>query len=288
MDATQGEPDSPSPGGGGGWLASLDQWMAEHPWHPRVTPFMVYLLFLMVISAAADAEPMTYPFLYGLQAAVVGGMLWRYRALTPELNLRFHWLAIPVGLAIAAAWVGLGLWMVQWQPDRFAATDKHLFEKMEPAWRWVSLSMRLVGMSLLVPLFEELFIRSLMLRSLSRPRRVGVGLVQVVSDFPVVGDWLTHTSWGRRADRHVNLFATEFHETPLGKLTWFGVLASTFVFMLGHGMRDWPGVIVCGVAYCLLLTATRHKGLGPVVWAHGITNAALWIYTVRTGDWQFL
>jgi len=84
------------------------------------------------------------------------------------------------------------------------------------------------------------------------------------------------------------MFTREFNRTPFGVLSVFGVIASTFVFMLSHFPRDWPGIWVCGVAYCLLLAATRHKGLGPVVWAHGITNALLWVYTLNTGNWQFL
>ena len=46
--------------------------------------------------------------------------------------------------------------------------------------------------------------------------------------------------------------------------------------------------VVCGVAYCLLLMVTRKKGLGPVIWAHGITNALLWVYTIQTDVWRFL
>jgi hypothetical protein len=42
------------------------------------------------------------------------------------------------------------------------------------------------------------------------------------------------------------------------------------------------------VIYCLVLAATRARGLGPVVWTHGITNAALWAYTLYTDDWRFL
>ena len=45
---------------------------------------------------------------------------------------------------------------------------------------------------------------------------------------------------------------------------------------------------MCALAYCLLLSVTRAKGLGPVCWAHGITNALLWGYTVYYGNWQFL
>jgi membrane protease YdiL (CAAX protease family) len=269
-------------------LGRVNAWMAEHPWHPRIAPIMVYLLLLAVIDLATDRWPGAYPGLYVLQCGLVGWLLWRYRALTPELTVRFHWLAVPVGVAIAAAWVALGQWMVATFPDQFATHEPHLFQQMPPAARNLSLGLRLLGMSLLVPLFEELFTRSLLLRSFHRPRRVAIGMLQWVQDVPLLGDWLMHTSWGRRADRHERVFAGEFEQTPLGRLSVLGVTVSTLVFMVNHQMRDWPGTIVCGLAYCLLLAATARKGLGPVVWAHGITNALLWAYTLYSGDWQFL
>ena len=40
---------------------------------------------------------------------------------------------------------------------------------------WIALVLRLVGMSVVVPMFEELFVRSLMLRSLSHGRKTWLG-----------------------------------------------------------------------------------------------------------------
>ena len=97
-----------------------------------------------------------------------------------------------------------------------------------------------------------------------------------------------HSSIAHRAGRHAHPLGDMFHRTPLGALSLFGVIVSTGVFMSYHVARDWPAAALCGVAYCLLLAATRQRGLGPVIWAHGITNALLWGYSVKTGDWQFL
>ena len=167
----------------------------------------------------------------------------------------------------------------------------HFLETMRgesPAIYWLSNGLRLLGMAVIVPLFEELFIRSLILRSLHRAGPTGTGMLQVLLDLPFIGEGLIKTDAGKRASEQPPAFGHQFHSTPVGALCVFGVFSSTFVFMINHLMRDWPGCIVCGVAYCLLLGATRHKGLGPVVWAHGITNALLWVYTLYTGDWQFL
>lgn len=287
--------------------------MASHPWHPRVIPFVVYILFLAVIGGIRPHAPVLYPFLYALQCGVVLWLLWRYRALLPELTLKAHWLALPVGVMVAGAWVWLGQLVTHWDHVRGLGlgaftrdlarwvidpstgrawvgpdNDAHYFLKLEPAVRWPSLGLRLLGMSIVVPLFEELFIRSLLLRSFHSFRRTAIGVIQVIQDFPVVGEWMMRSSLAKRAGRHAPVFGAEFTQTPLGRLSVFGFAASTLVFMVHHVPRDWMGCVVCGGAYCVLLALTARRGLGPVVWAHGITNALLWAYTLHTGDWQFL
>ena len=265
--------------------------MADHPWHPRVLPYVLYVALLALISMAAEHQPVLYPILYSLQCLVVAWLLWRYRKLLPELNGRFHWLAIPVGVWVCVIWIGLGQWMIHTFPQQFGPSpdDKpHLFATMSPAVRWASLSLRVLGMSLLVPVFEELFIRSLLLRSFHRFRYVVIGLMQWGQDLPLVGEWLMNTAIAQRADQYDRPFESMFNQTALGALSLTGITLSTLIFTLGHTLRDWPAAMICGLSYCLLLRVTRHKGLGPVIWAHGITNALLWGYCVYYNNWQFL
>lgn len=273
-------------------LARLDHWMAGHPWHPRVLPFIVYLLFLPLIAVLRDWHGFTYPLTYAAQCSLVAWLLWRYRALLPELTVCFHWLAVPVGIFVAAAWIALRYAtnaVLPTTPDQ----GWSFFDHMPAPVAWFSLALRLIGMSLLVPLFEELFIRSLLLRSFHNFRRTAIGLIHFSQDLPVLGEWLMGTRLAQRANRHEPVFGREFLTTPLGALSAFGVAASTFVFMIHHRIPDWPGAILCGIAYCLLLAATARRGLGPVVWAHGITNALIWLYVIALHlqgrpDWQLL
>lgn len=265
--------------------------MDQHPWHPRLVPYAVYVALLPVISLITEPTPALYPLVYGMQCLLVAWLLWRTRHLLPELTITFHWLAIPVGVLVCVLWIVIGRWMVQIFPAQFAVSPQdppHLFTRMSPAVHWLSLSMRLLGMSLLVPLFEELFVRSLLLRSFHSFRQVVVGLLQWVQDLPVIGEWFMHTSLAQRADAQDQPLARMFNQTPLGALSVTGVAFSTVIFTLGHAMRDWPGAVICSLFYIALLRVTRDKGLGPVVWAHGITNALLWCYCVHYGDWQFL
>jgi membrane protease YdiL (CAAX protease family) len=270
-------------------LAWLDTFMGQHPWHPRIVPFLVYVLAIPLVAWLLEHQPSFYGGAIALRAAVVVWLLWRYRRLLPEVTLRFDWLSVPVGVGVAVAWILLGKWMAATWPASFDA-DKpvNFFTVMGPVLGSIAFGVRLVSMATVVPIFEELFIRSLMLRSLHSFRRTGIGVLQFFQDLPVIGEWLSETRLGERVGRHPPVFGLEFEKTPLGALSLFGVAASTLIFMASHIQRDWPGTVVCGVAYCLLLAATRRKGLGPVIWAHGITNALLWGYTLYTNDWRFL
>ncbi len=267
---------------------ALETWMAEHPWHPRIVPFLVYGLFLVVIEMVRPHAPGLYVPLYFVQCSVVLWLRWRFRRLMPELTLSFHWLAVPVGVAVAVAWVMIGHWVVDRFPQRYAMDGPHYLQSVSPLMRNVSLVVRLVGMTVIVPMLEEPFVRSLVLRSFHRVRPAAIAAVQFVVDLPVIGDWFMHSSWAKRAERHARPLGDMFDRTAVGSLSVFGVLVSTLVFVSYHLQRDWPAAIVCSLAYCLLLAATRKRGLGPVIWAHGITNTLLWLYSVKTGDWQFL
>ncbi len=263
--------------------------MESHPWHPRVLPFAVYIILLAAVGVCSDRWPQSYPFVYFVQCAATASLLWRYRRLCPELTFRFDWRALPVGVLVAVAWVGLGKWMAGLSgPVEIGGAEEHLFERLSPGFKAVSLGLRFLGMSLLVPIFEELFVRSLLLRSFHRGRQVAVAVIQWCQEIPGLGDWLMHTSLAQRADHYDQPLGRAFNATALGVLSLSGVAGSTLIFMFGHVMRDWPGAILCGIVYCLLLRATRDKGLGPVIWAHGLTNALLWGWCVSTGDWLFL
>lgn len=279
-------------------LASIDTWMASNPWHPRVVPFIVYLLFLPIIQLANGITLYAYPALYIIQTAVVAALLWRYRKLLPELTVRFHWLAIPTGVGLCAAWIALGLWMANTWPSAFGPSeDEHYFTQAQNQSHTlyaIALGVRLLGMSLLVPLFEELFVRSACLRGMYSARKTGLGILQMLEDLPIIGDWLIDTKLGQRTANQPAMFTQQLREWPVGKLTAFGVVASTLVFMVHHVPRDWPGTIACGLVWCALVWYTnrpgsnRKLGIGPIAWSHGITNALLWAWCVYYNDWQFM
>ncbi|MEM8737938.1 MAG: hypothetical protein AAGG38_05595 [Planctomycetota bacterium] len=344
--ASDRDPKPSAPGPGPTADGGFDAWVRSNPWHPRVAPFFCWIVFMTVTALLPEDLAPAQPLVYAAQCVATLWLLWKYRKLTPELTISFHWLAVPTGVGLLVAWVVLGYAMAgelgwRWEqalsgawaaacgpfpytelgrePGRFGPTlnaagavEPHPIQELtatHPALGWASMGLRLIGMSLIVPLFEELFIRSAMLRGLHRWKPTRTGLLQFASDLPLLGDWVSNTPAGRAAIDQPGAWTRQLETTPVGHLTLFAVIASTLVFCASHSPRDWPGCIACGLVWCGLVWWTNRPrpgrgetwasreqstggrgrmGLGPVVWSHGITNALLWAYTLGFGDWGFL
>lgn len=255
--------------------SKLDPWMAANPWHPRLTPYFVYVGGLFILSLLPFGWHLPATALYVVQVLIVAWLLWRARGLLPEMNLKFHWLAVPTAIGLTAAWVGLGkataTVVPAFAPDTVTpAAEQHRMPAIGEAYgqaaMWTALSLRLLGMALVVPVFEELFMRSAMVRGLHRPGPTGTGILQLLSDLPVVGDLIGEREAVRRANQQPAMLTKQLVETPVGALTLFAVAASTLVFAAGHHPRDWAGCIACGVVWCGLLWWTnrgRLSGRGP-------------------------
>lgn len=317
-------------------LGRLDAWMADNPWHPRATPFFVYMIGMLVIqmlTTGAFGLPelvVIRPALYTIQIALVLWLLWRYRKLIPELNIKFHWLAIPTGVGLLFAWVILGYftnwlshslqgtpilgdlfaWRVPTDPQTdhgLSQTDKHWMNDQRDTlgglWFWSAMILRFIGMTVAVPLFEELWVRSAVLRGMFDPRKTWTAILQLASDMPIIGEPISQTKAAQRAAQQPPMFTQQLQEQRVGQITLFAVFMSTLIFMLAHQPRDYLGCIACGLVWCWLVWITNKPrqgetwadqpsqgryGLGPIVWSHGITNALLWAFTLYTNDWQFL
>ncbi len=299
--------------------------MADDPWRPRLVPFFVWIVFLLPGGILAEQLPYAQPVLYSLQIVLLIALMVRYRKLTPELNLAFHWTVIPSAILLLVAWVALGKLMVASGLPVFSNTleGNHTLQDVrqthgEPLF-WTSMILRLIGMALIVPFLEELFIRSAMLRGLHRFKPTRTGLLQFACDLPAIGEVFSKTKAGRAAELAPPALTRQLVQTPIGSVTVFAIAASTLVFMLSHAPRDWPGCIACGIVWCLMVWYTnrgtpterstfmppqsayppavqnvmegsrpRPAGLGPVIWSHALVNALLWAYTLQTDDWQFL
>ncbi len=165
----------------------------------RVIPFAVFMALLALRGAlpADGAAGIDARWVYGLTVAVVGALLalwWRdYGELAAQVwpTAREALLAVAVGLVVFALWISLDApWMRVGEPT---AAFVPLDTQGQPMWPLIAV--RWVGAALLVPVMEELFWRSFLMR------------------------WLEHGSFESVVPQSVSLRA---------------VVLSTFVFTLAH------------------------------------------------------
>jgi len=289
-----------------GYLADIDQWCLRHPWHPRVTPWLAYMIILSAAFGAHSLLPGSYGFVKIIQLLATVYLCWRYRKLVTELNWKFHWLVIPSAVFFTWAWVAsrhLTEWLVGMDSAAKGAESLKFWSSMSPeadatqlgAMAWFGLVSHLLAMTIAVPMIEEVFNRSVLLRSFQRWGPTRLALQQFAVDLPIVGDWLIHTKWGERASRLDPVLRPEFERTQVGQLSFFAVIATSLVFALVHVPADWLGSLVVGVGWCLMLYVTRSKGLGPIIWSHALTNLFLWAYVIymhfesgSSAAWRFM
>ena len=168
----------------------------------RIAPFALFMALLALRGAAPDDGTWGFDarWLYAVTVVAVGAMLiffWRDYGELARQNLpeaRELLLAVAVGVAVFAVWIQLDApWMTLGEPSAG-------FVPLTAAGAidWPLVAVRWVGAALLVPVMEELFWRSFLMRWIEQPvfegvdpQRVGLKAV-VLSTFVFV---LAHTLW---------------------------------------------------------------------------------------------
>ena len=160
----------------------------SRPAWQRVLPFVAFMAVLALrgYAPADDRWGFDTRWLYALTLPLVGGLLWNWRRDYTELSARLRptWTdaaaATAVGLGVCALWVWLDApWMQLGSPSAsFVPVDAG------GALLWPLIAVRAIGATLLVPVMEELFWRSYLLRWIENPhfeavdpRHVGVKAV---------------------------------------------------------------------------------------------------------------
>lgn len=168
----------------------------------RVIPFALFMLLLALRgSLPQDGSAVIDPrWVYGVGVLVVGSSLWWFRHEYGELANQMRpsggemLLALAVGVAVFSLWIALDApWMKLGH-----ATAKFVPLDAQGRVDWPLVAIRFVGAALLVPVMEELFWRSFLMRWLERaqfetvpPQHVGLKAV-VLSTFVFT---LAHTLW---------------------------------------------------------------------------------------------
>lgn len=203
-------------------------------------------MFVFAIFTVADSEVSHdwFPAVYIVKAIAVTAALlvWRGPLREIQFDRKVIVPSVALGLIVCALWIGIDRAIPYPHLGTRAAFDPTPLQGS--VWGITFLVVRLYGLVLMVPVMEELFWRSFLLRYLTNP---------------------------------------DFHRVPLGTFSalalWLMVAASA----LAH--PEWLVAIVASLAYALWLRKTRS--LFSAVVAHAATNAALGIYVLVTGNWQY-
>lgn len=136
------------------------------PISSRVIPFAVYMLFMAGVDVIGAIVPEGFDlrWLYGVKVGLVAYLLWTLRKHYIELgglsllSLKSWLSAISIGVLVFVAWINLDApWMLLGGPSQG-------FNPGQGVEACLLMVTRIVGAALVVPLMEELFWRSFLMR----------------------------------------------------------------------------------------------------------------------------
>ena len=197
----------------------------DRPWFPYVAPMAVFLVLTSLegyLPAPTTASPLTYyPAFYTLKIALVALTCWfcrsTWRDLRPWPGIPALALAAGSGLVVTLLWVGLDGWYPRYgDVGSRAAFNPNILTN--PGAKLAFLAVRMFGLVLVVPLFEELFWRSFVVRWIIEPDK--------------------------------------FTEVPIGKVT-AGAAAITAVLFAVEHPAEWLPALITGALWAGLLRQTR-------------------------------
>ncbi|WP_422927225.1 CAAX prenyl protease-related protein [Singulisphaera sp. PoT] len=155
----------------------------------QIVPYLIPMLGFMGLTALegylpSDGGPSRiawYPWVYAAKVAIVAGLAWycrsTWRDFLPLPGVAKLGVAALLGLAITAVWVGIdGLY-----PDLPFLGKRTAYDLkiLTPPSRAAFITVRMIGLVVLVPVIEELFWRSFLMRWLIDSDFVKVPIGQV-------------------------------------------------------------------------------------------------------------
>ena len=212
-----------------------------HGWWPYVVP---YVAFLVLSEIGARLPEAAAPAMLFVKPAIVLGLVIRFRmqGAYPEWRRPLQPMTpsgflgdVAVGLLLTVVWVAPFVLFPSLRPEPGGEFDPALAGE---AYVPLILALRLFGYALVTPIFEELFIRSFVLR--------------------IAEVWETER---------------DFRDLPIAIYSAKSLIVTTVVFCLGHVPWEWW---VC-VPWVVLSTLWfyRRRNLTALMVVHGVTNGAL-------------
>ncbi len=193
--------------------------LLKKDWLPYVVPFVVFLL----LTGPVKYFPVLTPYLYILKTFIVGFLLWLWRhEYTVDISFDLspgEWFT-----AFLCGILALIIWVVPegliFQLDQSSCFNPNALGDSQAAMVGL-VSVRLIGSALVVPIMEELFWRSFLMRY---------------------------------------LIDSDFKSVSLGAFTWFSFVGVAIVFGLEHN-RIVVGIIVGFLYGLLLIRQKKLTGV---------------------------
>jgi CAAX prenyl protease-like protein len=144
--------------------------------------------------------PQWYPLAYTLKVLAVSFLSWHFRSTWADLRpfppIRSLVLAVMLGLIVFVLWIRLE----GWYPELSFLGKRTGFDPgtLTSEWKWPFILVRFFGLVALVPLFEELFWRSFLIRWLIDPDFLKVPIGRVTPLAAVITSAffaLSHPEW---------------------------------------------------------------------------------------------
>lgn len=216
-----------------------------HGWWPYLGP---YLAFMLGATIAGEFPDSWQPAMLVVKPALPGGLILYFflRGGYPELRaIKFRpgWalLDIAVGVVLAIQWMGPYL-LIEALP-RPDAEDGFNPLMAGKAMVTTILVVRMIGFAVVTPIFEELFIRSFVMRYSDCYMRTG-----------------------------------DFRKIEIARYTLRSFLSTIVIFTVAHAFWEWQVAVVWVVATNLWFYL--RKDIGSAILVHAATNASILIYVV--------
>lgn len=213
-----------------------------------------YFAYVGIASFSHDRIPVEANYI--LKILIVPALLyWAWKWYAPITGPKKILGSILYGIVFGM--IGLGTWCLLMAP---------FIEVTGEPWANTGFLLRLFSASLIVPVFEELFIRGYIFRAALQ--------------------WDFNRSNKRTVSAlNQTLDNDSVNEVRPGAWSFAAIGISTIAFAAGHMPIEW----LAAVAYSILISILWiiRKDLLSCMVAHGTTNLALALYVYFTGHWGF-
>lgn len=218
---------------------------------PYAAPYFAYVIIASVFKDQISIEVNYLIRLVVVSLIILGAWRSYFPISGPKSPIT------SVTLGIIAGFIGFLLWIIFLAP--FVSKNDAI------AWSYNAFLLRLTSAGLLVPIFEELFIRGYIFRF-----ALQWGIERKKNDEEPFQTALDNMS---------------INDVEPGSWSWNAVIVSIIAFTLGHQPQEWLAAIAFSLLMTYLLIA--RKDLLSCIVAHSITNISLALYVFYGENWNF-